>query len=133
VLLAHSDADHVGGLIDVPDRYDVGVVVDTTASADSAVFEEWRDRLLAPSSPVVVARQGMVIDLGSDVVLEVIWAVTPELSDTNAASTVLMLRHGDVRMLLTGDIPRSVETRLLDADVQLAADLLKTPHHGSDT
>ena len=74
-----------------------------------------------------------MIDLDSDVTLEVIWAGTPELSDTNAASTVLILRHGDVRMLLTGDIPKSVETRLVDSDVQLDADLLKAPHHGSDT
>lgn len=133
VVLTHSDTDHVGGLIDVLDRHEIGVVVDTTASADSAVFGEWRDRLLAPSAPVVIARQGMVIDLGSDVALEVIWAGTPELSGTNAASTVLMLRHGDVRMLLTGDIPRSVETRLVGVDVSLAADLLKAAHHGSDT
>ncbi|MFP6595643.1 MAG: MBL fold metallo-hydrolase, partial [Dehalococcoidia bacterium] len=133
VVLTHSDADHVGGLIDVLDRYQVGAVVDTTAYADSAVFGEWRDRLLAPSAPVVVAREGLMIDLDSDVTLEVIWAGTPELSDTNAASTVLILRHGDVRMLLTGDIPKSVETRLVDSDVQLDADLLKAPHHGSDT
>lgn len=133
VVLTHSDADHVGGLIAVLDRYEVGVVVDTTAVADSAVFGEWKDRLLAPTARVVIARQGMVIDLGSDATLEVIWAGTPELSGTNTASTVLMLQHGDVRMLLTGDIPRSVEARLVDSDVRLAADLLKAPHHGSDT
>jgi len=69
LVLTHPDADHVGGLIDVLDRYKVGVVVETTASADSAVFGEWRDRLLAPVVPGVVAQQGMVIDLGSDVVL----------------------------------------------------------------
>ncbi len=79
VVLTHSDTDHVGGLIDVLDRHEIGVVVDTTASADSAVFGECRDRLLAPSAPMVIARQGMVIDLGSDVALEVIWAGTPEL------------------------------------------------------
>ena len=136
VVLTHSDADHVGGLMGVLDRYEVGAVVDTTASADTAVFGEWRDRIDARQAPTVVARQGMVIALDSDVTLEVIWAGAPELPEitgANAASTVLMLRHGDVRMLLTADIPRSVETRLVDGGFPVAADLLKAPHHGSDT
>ena len=133
VLLTHSDADHVGGLVDVIDRFIVGAVVDTTAYVDTDVFREWRDRLEAREAPVAVARRGMVIDLGHEVTLEVIWAGTPELEATNAASTVLVLRHGDVRMLLTGDIPRSVEVLLLERGTPLAADLLKAPHHGSDT
>ncbi|MDP6822157.1 MAG: ComEC/Rec2 family competence protein [Dehalococcoidia bacterium] len=133
VLLTHSDADHVGGLVDVIDRFEVGAVVDTTGYADTDVFGEWKDRLEARDAPVVIARRGMVIDLGHDVTLEVIWAGAPELETTNAASTVLMLRHGDVRMLLTGDIPRSVESLLIERGAPLAAELLKAPHHGSDT
>jgi competence protein ComEC len=108
-------------------------VVDTTGYADTDVFGEWKDRLEARDAPVVIARRGMVIDLGHDVTLEVIWAGAPELETTNAASTVLMLRHGDVRMLLTGDIPRSVESLLIERGAPLAAELLKAPHHGSDT
>lgn len=133
VVLTHSDADHVGGLIEVLGRYDVGAVVDTTGSANTDVFVEWRDRLAVYDAPVVQARNGMVVDLDSDVALEVIWAGSPDLEETNAASTVLMLRHGDVAMLLTGDIPRSVEARLVGSVVPLAADVLKAPHHGSDT
>ena len=136
VVLTHSDADHVGGLADVLDRYEVGVVIDTTGSADTAVFGEWRDRLNTRPSPTLVAQQGMVIALDSGVTLEVIWAGAlelPEIPGANAASTVLMLRHGDVRMLLTADIPRAVETRLLGSEFSVEADLLKAPHHGSDT
>jgi competence protein ComEC len=133
MVLTHSDADHVGGLIEVLGRYDVGAVIDTTASTDTDVFEEWRRRLSLRVGPVVESRAGMVVDLGSGVTLETIWAGTPELSETNAASTVMMLRYGKVSMLLTGDIPQSVESRLLDGDATLAADLLKAPHHGSDS
>ncbi|MDA1256602.1 MAG: ComEC/Rec2 family competence protein [Chloroflexi bacterium] len=133
VVLTHSDADHVGGLLDVLELYEVGVVIDTTAEADTEVFGEWRDQISTRTEPVATARRGMVIALDSVTTLEVVWAGTDELADTNAASTVLMLRHGDVRMLLTGDIPRSVESRLVSGDASVAADLLKAPHHGSDT
>lgn len=133
MVLTHSDADHVGGLVEVLGRYEVGAVVDTTGIAETDVFVEWRDRIGVLGAQVVEARTGMVVQLDDDVSLEVIWAGSSEFSETNAASTVLMLRHGEMRMLLTGDIPRSVESRLLGAVIPLAADVLKAPHHGSDT
>ncbi|MBT5318800.1 MAG: MBL fold metallo-hydrolase, partial [Chloroflexi bacterium] len=133
MVLTHSDADHVGGLVEVLGRYEVGAVVDTTGIAETDVFVEWRDRIGVLGAQVVEARTGMVVQLDDDVSLEVIWAGSSEFSETNAASTVLMLRHGEMRMLLTGDIPRSVESRLLGAGIPLAADVLKAPHHGSDT
>jgi competence protein ComEC len=60
------------------------------------------------------------------------WAVG--LADANLASTVLRVRIGDVRLLLTGDAEAPEEDWLLaHVGAALAADILKVGHHGSAT
>lgn len=56
----------------------------------------------------------------------------PELNE-NDNSLVLRLVHGDVRILLPGDLEHDGEALLLARGVDLSADLLKAPHHGSKT
>jgi beta-lactamase superfamily II metal-dependent hydrolase len=54
----------------------------------------------------------------------------------NGHSVVLMVTHGNVRTLLTGDIHAAAERVLVAehsaAAISLRADVLKVPHHGSD-
>ena len=53
--------------------------------------------------------------------------------DTNNSSLVLRLSHGDVDILLTGDIETTAEDMLLSAREPLDSEILKVPHHGSLT
>ncbi len=53
--------------------------------------------------------------------------------DTNNSSLVLRLSHGDVDILLTGDIETTAEDMLLSAREPLDSEILKVPHHGSQT
>lgn len=58
----------------------------------------------------------------------------PEGMGLNDESLVLRVTAGGVRYLLTGDAEKEGEARLLrTAKAQLAADVLKAGHHGSDT
>jgi competence protein ComEC len=59
---------------------------------------------------------------------------TSHLDDANLASSVLMVRIGDVRILFTGDAEAEEEEWLLDHYPDaLHADVLKIAHHGSAT
>ena len=51
--------------------------------------------------------------------------------DTNDASLVLRLSHGDVDILFSGDVETAGERILLSTSAQLASEILKVPHHGS--
>ncbi len=51
--------------------------------------------------------------------------------DTNNASVVLRLSHGDVNFLLTGDIETAGENILLESGQALHSQIVKVPHHGS--
>ena len=53
--------------------------------------------------------------------------------DTNNASLVLRLSHGDVDILLTGDVETTAEDMLFSARQPLDSEILKVPHHGSGT
>ena len=51
--------------------------------------------------------------------------------DTNDASLVLRLSHGEVDFLFSGDVERAGERALLARPARLESDILKVPHHGS--
>jgi competence protein ComEC len=52
-------------------------------------------------------------------------------SDPNNASLVLRVEVGGVRVLLPGDIEPEAQADLVRRGVDVRADVLKTPHHGS--
>lgn len=53
-------------------------------------------------------------------------------TDVNDTSIVLRLFHGPTRALFTGDLNRKLGTWLATSDMDLSADLLKAPHHGTE-
>ena len=53
--------------------------------------------------------------------------------DTNNSSLVLRLSHGEVDVLLTGDVETTAEAMLLSTQGTLDSEILKVPHHGSRT
>jgi competence protein ComEC len=137
VVLSHPHQDHVGGLVDVLDRYDVGGVLHAGIGFENAAF----DRLLADagiaSVPVGLARAGQALALDPTTRIEILYptpadarAPLPE-GDINNGSVVLVLRHGEFAALLTGDAEAPVESTLVARGRLPKVDLLKVGHHGS--
>lgn len=56
-----------------------------------------------------------------------------DYKETNNTSIVLLVQYGQTRFLLTGDMEAEAELDLLDAGLELSADVLKVGHHGSST
>ena len=52
-------------------------------------------------------------------------------SDPNNDSVVMMAQRAGIRILMTGDVETEAQQQLLNAGTDLAADVLKVPHHGS--
>ena len=136
VILTHPDADHVGGLPAVLNQFLVGTVLHSGVRASSDAFESWSNAIDSHRN-VVVAHPGMTIGLDRGVFLEVISVGcldgSTSCADTNEASIVAMLNQGDVSFLLTGDIERSTESRLVNSNTDLRSTVFKAPHHGSAT
>jgi beta-lactamase superfamily II metal-dependent hydrolase len=58
---------------------------------------------------------------------------TQDLWDLNNSSLVMKLRFKNVSVLLSGDIGKEAEGRMLRKGYSLRADILKIPHHGSSS
>jgi len=137
LVLSHPHQDHVAGLVDVLDRFEIGVLLHAGIGFENAAY----DRLLADAEaggvPVRTARTGDRFALGDATVVEVIYPSETDASlplpegDINNGSVVLLLRSAGFRALLTGDAEAPVEAALVARGVLEPVDLLKVGHHGS--
>lgn len=135
VLATHADKDHIGGLADVLERYEVAEIVMTENKGESAAAEAFFERAAAEHARITYARRGMQYDLGGGAVLTVLFPDRdPSLLESNTSSIVTRLVYGDSEFLFTGDSPKSIEEYLVTLDgAGLQSDVLKVGHHGSDT
>jgi competence protein ComEC len=135
-ILSHPHTDHVGGAATVilalhPEHYfDAAFAGNADAYRASLlqaqqVGTDWQR--VHPNDSLIV--DGVALRfLGPDSV----W--TSALSDPNLASTIVLARYRNVRILLVGDAERPEEDWLLARyGDSLRADVLKVGHHGSST
>lgn len=138
VIETHPDADHMGGFIDVLERYKVGAFITPGIIKHNTVTDRLDSEVSAQHIPVYIARRGMVVDLGGGVELDVLY---PDLDvsgfgeRTNDGAIVAHLVYGNTSVMLTADAPFSTEQHLIQisTSTDLLSDLLKVGHHGSKT
>ena len=140
VAATHPHGDHIGGLIQVLERYDVGAVLERRIEYESAAYEAWAravDEEEAGGARVIEASAGQVIAVEEGLRIEVLGPPRALLngteSDEDNASLVLRLVYGEMSLLLTGDIFAMAERALLQGGSVLDSDALKVPHHGSNS
>ncbi|HEX3036614.1 MAG TPA: MBL fold metallo-hydrolase, partial [Thermodesulfobacteriota bacterium] len=133
VVATHPDADHIGGLPEVLERYDVSYIFDPGAISDSSVYRAWENAVNnEESSEYKIISRGTRIFLEDDIWLEVLYPFkNQKSSETNEMSIVAKLIFGKTCFLLTGDLERKGEYELLND--RLECDVLKAGHHGSKT
>lgn len=132
VIPTHPDADHVGGLIDVLARYQVGTIIHSDVEGDTATAKTLVDDMRREGAQQVVARRGQIIDLGG-AYLEVL---SPDRSvehvETNTGCVVVRLVYGTTAFMFSCDAPDEIENYLVRLDgSDLHSDVLKAGHHGS--
>lgn len=128
VVVSHDEKDHVGGLVRVLERFSVGILLYPRGRLE----ERGEDLLKA-------AREGGATEVGmergdrleaGELLLEAVGPPPGMKEEKNDASLVLMLRWGEFRVLLTGDVEEAGERSLLQSGLPLQCDVLKVPHHG---
>ena len=133
VLLSHLDADHAGGLAGALDGRNVGVVATATLSPadDRGGALDRLVRRAGGERAVLVPGDRRTVGA---VRVEVL-APDPDRATAAAApndlSMVARLTVRGVSTLLTGDLGAEAEARLVRDGIDLRADVLKVPHHGS--
>ena len=131
ILATHSDADHIAGLIEVFDLYQVERFYWNGQLHDTQTFQNLMAAAEAEGAQVTVSRRGDTIALGN-LSLSVLHPASLS-GDSNVDSIVVLLSCGTVEVLLTGDAEVPSEEDMLAAGVVTDIDVLKVGHHGSRT
>lgn len=135
IIGTHPDADHIGGLSFVLDRYQVSGILTDQGQSQTEAFDLFNTLSQKEQAKIVEGIEGTRVVLGGGVVLDIIFPDSGlEASDTNDGSVVALLRYGKNSFLLTGDISQKVENYLAQKfGSDLDVDVLKLAHHGSKT
>lgn len=131
LVVTHSDLDHIGGVISVLKRIDVGEVVlwpkASTNAMELALLEECRIRNI----PVRRVQSGESLEARGGTITVLHPSINTAVHGVNNQSVVLRLEWPGLSALFPGDIEEEAERELLP---QLrSVDILKVPHHGSHT
>jgi competence protein ComEC len=129
MVATHSHQDHIGGLASIMSNFRPKEL--WTGANPPAELQALARRLGIPSSE---KHPTGPLEL-SGAVLEVLAPADDYVAKTagNNDSLVLRISYGSRSFLLTGDMERPIETRLLASGADLHADVLKVGHHGSRT
>ena len=140
MVVSHPHLDHIGGLVTVLEKLEVGHLLDAGQSHDS--WAALRLRELAAEKGTRyhrVAAGDSIAGLGGAGML--VLHPTPEFVDSegvsphglNNGSLVVRLSYGGHCFLFTGDAEREADLVLARWGPRLRADVLKVGHHGSGT
>lgn len=129
VIATHAHEDHIGGMDDIIDNFDIDTFympdVITTTKTFESVLDSLEEKNIAFQTPVVDS----TFELGN-ATIQVLYVGTEE-NNLNNTSIVLKLTYGNSNVLFMGDAEKEVETTIENKEIN--ADVLKVGHHGSDT
>ncbi len=133
LVLTRYHLDHVGGLAGVFHGRTVGQVVTGPLAQPAAGLELVHSVLAAHGMTIGQAPVGRSLDVGA-VHLDFLGPLAVfrgTRSDPNNSSVVIKATVDGERVMLPGDAEIEAQQSLLDEHVDLTADVLKVPHHGS--
>lgn len=132
VVATHPHEDHIGGLDDVINNFDIGHVLMPKKTASTKVFSDLAQAIKNKELKAEQPEVGSLIKL-SDMNITVLGPVRDDYSETNDYSIALKVNYKDNNFVFTGDAENTAEEDILNTNLELKADILKAGHHGSST
>lgn len=127
VIATHPDADHIGGLIDVLERYPVGEIIDSGKVYNTKTYRTYR-AAAEDNGAVFSEDEDRVIPIADGVTFTVIECADNQ-KNNNDNSVVTCLTTGNQKLLFTGDMEADIEQEYLHKFEDVS--YLKVGHHGS--
>lgn len=137
VIGTHPDADHIGGLVNIFENYEVENFIESGARSNSKVFQTLENKINEEKSNRMLGRAGtrIILDRNRNIYFDILYPnQNVDNWETNDASIIGKLVYGENSVMLSGDSPIKKELYLLNKDPEiLDVDILKLGHHGSRT
>ncbi len=134
LVATHPHSDHIGGMADVVNSFDIGEIYMPNAVTDTATYENLLTVISDKNYSINTAKAGEVIYSDSECEIEILAPVSEEYSNLNNYSVVVKITYGVNSFLFTGDAEVLVEEEIMsDNYLELDCDVLKVSHHGSNS
>lgn len=133
IVATHPHDDHLGGLIEVLETFEVRRIYHNGQESKADSIRSFMDAASQEKAEISVVRLGDTIEAGS-LILTVLNPAN--LADTvNNNSIVLLLSYGAIDFLFAGDAEKSTEAQMLVQQVVPVPEMeiLKVGHHGLAT
>jgi len=123
----HSDNDHIGGMMDVVNNFEIQNLYLPQKEANNQSYIELKKNINIQKIEI-----NDIIKIGEATAI-VKWVDNEEKYSDNNSSIVLQLNYKDKKYLFTGDIETKVENELIKQNTLEEIDVLKVAHHGSNS
>jgi competence protein ComEC len=131
IVATHPHSDHIGGMNEILNNFQVEHFVDSGYPHTSKTYENMLKTIDQKNIPFQVAQAGQKIDFDPAVDIEVLNPAKTYSEDLNENSVVLKVTYGTTSLLLMGDAGLETEERIIKAGYNVDSDILKVGHHAS--
>ena len=129
VVGTHTHEDHIGGLDDVINSFEIQkIYMPFTSEVSTKTYEDVENAIINKNLSITNPKIGDTFSLG-EANIEVMFVDNSEQEEKNDSSIVLQLNFGDEKYLFMGD----AETKAENSRNWEKVNVLKVGHHGSNT
>ncbi|GAB6100232.1 DNA internalization-related competence protein ComEC/Rec2 [Halanaerocella petrolearia] len=134
ILISHFHQDHIGGVLPIIKKFKVNKVCIPPTVKDNKLKQNLKQLINKKKIKLFKLAAGDKIDI-NPIQFKVVGPTLPLLKDdaANNNSLVVQLVYKEFKLLLTGDIERQAEKRIVASGYNIDSSLLKLAHHGSQT
>lgn len=132
VVGTHPHEDHIGGLDDVINTFEVEKVIMPNIIHNTKTFEDVLDSVKEKGLTITKSKVGDKYELNG-AILTILAPNAEEYANLNNYSVGIKLVNGENAFVFTGDAEELSEREILKNNIALDADVLKLGHHGSNT
>ena len=128
VIGTHPHEDHIGGLDDIINNFNIETIYIPDVITTTKTFEDVLNAIENKNMTFTIPKIDSNFKLGN-ANIKVIYTGT-DTKDLNNSSIVLKMNFGNTTYLFTGDATSTIEKKILNKDI--SANVLKVGHHGSN-
>ena len=127
----HPHEDHIGGLDDVINNFEIGTIYMPKVQTNTKTFEDVLDAISNKNLKITSPEVGFKFNVGNAQceIMSIGRGTAEEKSNLNLSSIVIRMTYGEQSFLFTGDAEKQNE----EARQWPQTTVLKGGHHGSDT